>query len=410
MPLTRNDLATDLENKPKRIAIPFTPCADVLLSLVTTKTPYGAGDDVQQAFMDYFAFTAHEPELVKQLPGLDSDLAKGLAGQKYFPPVSCWPSPLVTLQGQRHRQNPATPPPPMPDPTGPGFGTLRRLFVGDVVWLYFMERMGLFRILGALLDDYALKGTLPIEMVQGEHTHVVLEVFTRQVKMGVSPGVRDRDNLYRKVLGWTSEAGRSLGSDAQVNRDFASGFTAFMSGVLKYYSEKRLAVAIQASAAAGRPSVATLTEIGDLGDKLRRTYEGFLYGRNYLNTLSSIVYAVGAMALVGALRDAIGIPKALSEPHEYLGAAYDILVTKERPGKSANRFIIHREMAKNARDILMQLEVANLSTDVSASGTSPLQEWLDLAEGKFESFRTNYRVATGSDLGAAGTATMEQVA
>jgi hypothetical protein len=271
-----------------------------------------------------------------------------------------------------------------------------------VVWLYFMERMGLFRILGALLDDYALKGSLPLEWTPGDPSHAVLETFTRQVKMGLSSTVRDRDFTFRRVLGWTSEPGRALGSDAQLNRDFSSSFTAFFSGALRYYSEKRLAVAIQASASAGRPSVATLTEIGDLGDKLRRSYEGFLYGRNYLNTLNGIVTAVGTMALVGALREAIGIPRALSEPHEYLGAAYDILVAKVRPGTNSNRFIVHRELARNARDILLQLEVASLSTDPGVGGTSALQDWLDLAEGKFEAFRTNFRIATGSDLGTGG--------
>lgn len=404
MPLTRNEIATDLETRPKRVVTPFTPCGDVLLSLVNAKTPYASADDVQQAFLDYFAFARHEGERVKELHRLDPDLAAGLAADESFPPPSCAPVPFATLRGVRHRQNPATPmPPPTTGASAPaGTGHLRRLFVGDVVWLYFMERMGLFRILGALLDDYALKGTLPLEWTQGDASHAVLETFTRQVKSGLSSGVRDRDFTYRRVLGWTSEPGRALGSEAQLNRDFASSFQAFFGGSLRYYGEKRLAVAIQASSTAGRPSVATLTEIGDLGDKLRRSYEGFLYGRNYLNTLSGIVAAVGAMALIGALREAIGIPRALSEPHEYLGAAYDILVAKVRPGTNSNRFIVHRELARSGRDILLQLEVASMSTDTGPSGTSPLQEWLDLVEGKFESFRTNYRIATGSDLGTGG--------
>ena len=58
----------------------------------------------------------------------------------------------MTLDGNRNRM------------TGNSFGSprIRRLFVGDLVWLFFFERMGIFRILGVILDDFATRGRLPI--------------------------------------------------------------------------------------------------------------------------------------------------------------------------------------------------------------------------------------------------------
>lgn len=404
MPLTREQIAAELESK--KLAAPMPPCADVLLSLVNADVAYSAADDVQRSFLDYFAFGKHEGIVVKGLTGLDPRLVKCLDPASSFPPQSCMPSPCVTLQGVRHRQNPVVPVGPSPDPLPPQANTLRRLFAGDVAWLFYMERMGLFKILGALLDDYALKGSLAIEWT-GEAAPAVLEIFTRQVKMGTSSTVRDRDFTFRRVLGWTSEAGRGLGSDAVLNREFNEHFTRLCAAALQYYNEKRLGVAIQASATPGKPSVATLTTIGELGANLRRSFEGFLYGRNYLNTINGIVYAVGTMGLVKGLRDSLGIPKPLSEPHEYLGAAYDILVAKTRPGTNSNRFIVHRDLARSARDILLQLEVVNLE-DRSSGGD--LETWLGFVEDKFETYRTNYRVATGVDLGAPGAPTIEQAA
>ncbi len=405
MALTAESIAAALEQK--TLASPFAPNGDVLLSMLSVDgTAYIDADDVQKGFLDYFLFFRHTGPSTNDFP-FDKNL-KSCAAKESFPMGWRWP--CVTLAGVRHRENQEVTPPPWPGPTQPPPTTnkLRRLFTGDVVWLFFMERFGIFKILGALLDDYALKGSLPIEWSASDPAPLVLEVFTRDVKMGISSTVRDRDFTYRRVLGWTSEAGKKLGSDATLNADFNDLFTRFVAAALQYYNEKRLAVAIQGPTGPGKPSVATLTSIGQLGGSLVRSFEPFLYGRNYLNTLNGIVYAIGAMGLVKALRDSIGIPKALGLAHEYLGAAYDILIAKARPGTSSNRFIVHRDLAQSARDILIQLEVVNTGNTKVNGGD--LETWLGLVEGKFESYRTAYRVATGVDLGSPGGAQIEQAA
>ena len=72
--------------------------------------------------------------------------------------ISSLPSPsCVTLEGIRNLSR-ATLDDPARVPV-----RIRRLFIGDVVWLFYFERMGIFKILGAILDDYATKGKHPCQ-------------------------------------------------------------------------------------------------------------------------------------------------------------------------------------------------------------------------------------------------------
>ena len=65
--------------------------------------------------------------------------------------------------------------------------------MADLVWLFFFDRMGIFKILGAILDDYAIKGKLPISngSVNAPGTEnkddlitIVIEAMTRKTKIG----------------------------------------------------------------------------------------------------------------------------------------------------------------------------------------------------------------------------------
>ena len=120
----------------------------------------------------------------------------------------CLCPPCVTLNGNRN-------PPLPPHTTEP---QIRRLFIGDAVWLYYFERMGINQILGVILDAYACTGTLPISNgsieagVRDDIVALVLEVMVRQTKMGMSSTVRDRACLFEPRSAGSTTAAVSLAS------------------------------------------------------------------------------------------------------------------------------------------------------------------------------------------------------
>lgn len=73
-----------------------------------------------------------------------SDHPKWRACARLTPPW-CLPPSCVALRGNRR-----------------GATDLERLLLGDLVWLFFFERMGIFKILGVILDDLATRGGFPI--------------------------------------------------------------------------------------------------------------------------------------------------------------------------------------------------------------------------------------------------------
>lgn len=423
----------------KPISVAFPQCSDVLLSLINTKNT----DEITRFFNDYFMFCDHSI-IIDQglLNGVLDEALRDCAGSKWsevvgrirkctekddvnssndckdypYPPTwpPIWPSPwclppsCVTLAGTRHFYLP-------PKVTNSPTGRIKKLFIADLVWLFYFERMGIFKILGVILDDFATKGKIPISNgvvdpgIQDDVIAIVLESMVRQTKMGLSSTVRDRDSSYRRCLGWTSDVGRKLGLEAVVNSGFNNLFHKFIRSALEYYKDKRLAVAIQAAAAPGKPSVATLITISDTLDLVKKAFDPFDYGRNYSNTLNGIVWVVAGMALIRDLKETLGIPPAYDKPYEYIPAAYDLLVMKRQITPSeTNRYTVHRECADDARDILLDFEVID-HTDTSTGGE--LERWLNIIEDKIEGYRTAYRSLTGVDLGmppAPGTPTVEQ--
>ena len=197
--------------------IAFPPCADVLLSSIVLSKP----DEITAIFNQYFVFELDEiVSSADAKAGLDAALLGALKG--VWPPGGCLPSPAVTLKGNRHLY--------LPPIEGANF--LKRVMTGDLIWLFYMERMGLFSILGAILDDYATRGKYPVP--SDSIDSLILEAMVRQVKSGVSSSVRDRDSSYRRCLGWTSEPGRKLGSPATVNADFNTHFHKVVRLALEY--------------------------------------------------------------------------------------------------------------------------------------------------------------------------------
>ena len=400
------------------LTVAFPPCAAEIASLIRTSDT----DEITKFFKEYFVFRRHQvfgAEPLNQNPdtSVDPELLNCLnpvilaapAASSTRPP-SRWPSeccicsPCLTLDGDRDRP---------PGSTTPMH--LRRLFLGDVVWAFYFDRMGVHQILGAILDAFAYNGRLPISngsidpntTFQDDVVALVLEIMVRQVKTGMSPTTRDRNALFQTVTGWVTEAGRKLNLDTQVNTGFNTLFHKFIFHAQEFYRDKRLAVAIQGAAGGiAKPSVATLVTIANTIDVLKKRFEAFQYGRNYYNALSTILWTVSGLSVIRELRTSLGIPSAFNAPDEFVPAAYDLLVLKRPVTQGdANRFIVHRQCAENGRDVLIDMEVIN-HNDVSEGGQ--LQTWLTQVEPKIEAYRTAYQTMTGVDLAATPTATIEQ--
>ena len=408
------------------VTVAFPTCTDVLLSLIRTQTPA----EVTRFFTDYFRFCDH------QLLGDTTDLEAVLDPRlractgKWFPGVApsacddggirssstnvppgwpafwCFPPTCVTLRGDRHLYRGDGITPPTPD-------KVRRLFIGDLVWLFYFERLGIFQILGRILDDYAYVGAHPISNgslrpgAEDDVTALVLEAMVRQTEAGGSSKVRDRQSAYRGALDWSSEAGRKLNLQTRPNQEFSRYFHQFIAKALEFYRDKRLAVAIRSNASpSAQPSTETLTSISVTLGELKKSFERFHYGRTYTNTLSGIVWTIAGIALIEKLREDLGIPRAYNSPHEFIPAAYNILVLQNKDAPlETSRYENHKICAEAGRDMLLDIELMDLADPFFADN---LDTWLNLIEAKVEAYRTAYRSLTGTDLGAPGTPTIEQ--
>jgi hypothetical protein len=408
-PLTRVDLRPRLLQLTP-VTVAFPPCSDVLLALINRQTT--PKDDITKFFEEYFTFNDHQTVFLPQGAALnqvlDPDLLNCLSPeiigvQDAASSIFGWPSPwclppsCVTLNGNRRLEG---------EPfTAPGPFNIRRLFLGDVVWLFFFERMGIFKILGVILDDFATRGGYPIsdgslqQDLRDDVAALVLEAMCRQTKAGLSSTVRDRDATYRRTLGWTSDVGRPLGVPAQVNKGTSQLFHKFLQAAIGFNTSKRLAVAIRGTTTpAAAASLATLVEISDTLTQVKQRFEHFHYGRSYYNTLSGIVWTIAGLTVLRELRTTLGIPAAFDQPHEFIPAAYDLLVLKRPPTQTeTNRYEAHKDCARFGRDLLLDIEVLN-ETDTAANGE--LERWLTQVEGDIESYRKAYRDLTGIDLGA----------
>ena len=391
-----NEKLKTLLSEKQSLPVAFPPCSDLFLSLVKkfedeeSQKVLGVQDNVIiDIFKEYFLPKRHiifseddwknkygkyfrcngEP---KELPGQDTlDL--------------CLPSSCITLEGNRRLVENGISPKEL---TG-----IKRLFTGDLVWLFFMEKLGIFKMTGYILDDFATNGRYP--MTNGNLTSIVLEAMIRETNKGMSSTTRDRFFSYVRVLGWIPDSSETamLHSRVIVNHAFDSLFNSFMQNALAYYRQRRLADAIAGvnSPEIVATSISTVRAIADQIDLLKKAFITFDYGRNHTNTLSGIVWIIAGMSLIRELRLSLGIP--YNEPFQYFSAAYDLLIlNKSLTPSHTNRFKLYFDCAENARDVLLDIEVLDFNN------LSEVQTWLDLVEGKIEAYSGAYHELTGSDL------------
>jgi hypothetical protein len=370
------------------VKTPFVPCANLLLAQVRA-------DAEMKAFYDqYFEPKYHKLFTLAELQGLlcnaledlDDRFVRGVHSG-----LSCLPPSCVTLGGLRGSALYVVAP----------ANRIARLFIGDLVWVFFMERLGLFRMFAKLVDDYATTGQYPVE--SANMTGLTLEVMVRQLKMGMASSVRDRAATYRRCLGWTTDVARGLSLATETSTAFDEQFHGFLQTALKYNADKRLAKAIQLTTT-GASSAATRVSIKDTLVLLKESFAVFGYGRNYYNTLNAIVYAIATLDLVRNVRAQIGVPSTFNTANQYVSAAYYMLIEGKPAAESKpNRYLLHLSVANAARDLLLDIEKLDVDS-VDAVGT-----WLDneIVEERVEIYRKAYRDLTGIDL-LESTARVEQ--
>lgn len=273
------------------------------------------------------------------------------------------------------------------------------LTVGAVIWLYFYERMGIFKILGALLDDYNYRGKYTISgrrltpnLIPINYS-TLMDMICTLHRVGISSNLRDRICLYQRVLGVSIE--NNLNIESERNSGFMKTFNRLIDYMLEYYKAKQLAQAIQTQAGTIQPrsSVATQTSIRDTINVLKQHFEPLQYGRNQINTFIGIATVHATLCLVYMLKAEIGIPTQYEKPEEFIPAAYDILVAKRSLTlNEANRFIIYDNCASYGYRLLTDIETIDINQLNTIATGSTLDTWLNDIEGLVEGYRNAYSV------------------
>lgn len=273
--------------------------------------------------------------------------------------------------------------------------TTTGLTVGSVLWLYYYERMGIFKILGVLMDDYNYKGKFTISGSRKNENgsaitySALMDMICTLHRLGMSSNLRDRICTYQRSLGVSIE--NSLGIESERNQGFMQNFNKLIENMLEYYKSKQLAVAIN-TGNQPRSSVSTQTSILDTMQLLKQQFEPFQYGRNAINTFLGIATVQATICLINMLRTEIGIPAQYEKPEEFIPAAYRILIEKRgiTSLNETNRFIIYDNCASYGLRLLTDIETADINQLTTIGIGATLDLWLDDVEGWVEGYRNAY--------------------
>ena len=291
-----------------------------------------------------------------------------------------------------------------PDPGGslpPDFFKMdiKSLTTGTLIWLYYYERMGIFKILGALMDDYNYTGKYPVsskvsfdganDVFANKYTSL-MESVSLLYREGLSSNLRDRVCTYQRVLGVTID--NNLNITSEKNEGFMKSFNKLIGYMLEFYKAKQLAVAIQSAGNNGRSSVATQTSIRDTIIEMNQHFETMEYGRNMTNTFAGIATVYITICLIQLIRNEIGIPTQYERPDEFIPAAYDILVLKRTAvSNNTNRFTIYDNCASYGYRLLTDIQLLNTSMIQPVAVGSSLDLWLNDVEGLVEGYNNAYK-------------------
>lgn len=282
---------------------------------------------------------------------------------------------------------------------------LARTFVGDLLWLYYFDLMGVHKILGKILTDFEVKGQFPINAQSALADK--LQGLISLIKMGTSSRYRDRVSAYQRCLGWMPDEGKDLKPNirSQINNGFAQNFHSFLFWALEYYNSKKLPAVLQANlqgttqgsiqgSISSGASVSILPNVSTAITLLKQSLKQFDFGSNHTTTVTGIAWTIAGMYLVRELKLYLGI--SYDDISEYMTSAYLVLVEgKPATISDTNRYINHKECAENGRDILSSLETLN-HTDSGPGGE--LEDWLCAMQNKIEQYQSAHFRVTGVDF------------
>jgi hypothetical protein len=266
------------------------------------------------------------------------------------------------------------------------------LTVGAVYWLYNYERMGVFKILGVLLDDYNYKGQYTISGNRIDNKDLanrysaLIDLISTLHRLGISSNLRDRVSTYQRVLGMTIDNNLSIESERNIG--LMPTFATLNTYMLQYYADKRLATAIQ-TGGISRSSVATQTSIKDTLTLFQQQLEPFQYGRNQINTFLGIATVHATLCLLYMLRKEIGIPDQYEAADEFVQSAYEILVLKRTAMiNEKNRFVLYDNCASYGYQLFTDFEMLNVAElNISSDPNSTFNKFLDDSESKVEGLK-----------------------
>lgn len=387
----------------------FPPCSDILLSLVkkieeTNKNvPTKTGVEIVNIYHEYFELGKHKIFPDKEW---SNNYSKFFAcnelenGSDQEALENCLPSACQKLEGNRRLED--------YNPKPGELSGIRRLFIADLVWLYYMEYFEVFGAVRKILHDYQYNGWYPI--ASNSLPSIVIEAMIRETRKGSNPTIPDRYFNFSKVIlsvpdnitspfnepeitplldfKYSTKDPWPTAGNELINENSSWQLAGFIKLVLSYYKERKLA---QGSTFG---NMATLVSIRNMIDNLKTSFKAFDFGRVYYNTLNEIVWLISGLGLIWELRQALGINR--DDFYETISVARDEVAGWGWSTSNSVYFKLAHGCANDIRSILLDLEV------LDTSNLMELQTWLDLVENKFESFRIQNFQLTGNDVAGTG--------
>jgi len=415
------------------VITPFPPCTDILLSLMgkiwfdqANNSTASKDMTIANIFQEYFTMKKHKIFSDEEWSSQYAKLFTCGETRGEFPSQDvlddCLPPTCKTLEGNRRLSDYS------PQPRG--IAGIRRLFTGDLVWLFFMENIGIFKMLRYILRDYEFFGWYPIS--NNSLISVVMEVMIRETRKGLSSTLTDRYFVYSKGITVTPHIMYDSGfmpyepyreytaklqgltevflptinaSPVPFNvehpytnsNDLCLVLGSLIKTVLSYYRDRKMTNAIQSQIDHDTPvNLSSIVSIISIIDNLKTKFMAFNFGRIYYNTLNAIIWLMAGLSLIWELRTSLGI--SYQDFYQFLSASYDIVSegASSSTGSNSIYFKLNHDCANAIRSILLDLEVLDLTN------MSEVETWLDLVENKFESFRAAYFQLTGNDLAITG--------
>jgi hypothetical protein len=234
--------------------------------------------------------------------------------------------------------------------------------VGDMYYIYSLEKVGVFRAILKLQELYKA-GT--VRLSSGEGAFGLYQYDRRQVMRHTQ---RDRMQSYRRVFGYTNA---TPPTGAKPNRDFHHLFVQFMTEIARFYRDKRISEVIRTRA--NDPSFGSIAVTRRAGLDLRNNLKGASYGE--INVLR--------VELLQLLDEAFRILNT-ADIKKLFGAdnAWDVIeeVMRRYLGKPQINASPRSRMAIAGRDIIRWLAQPHILNASRAEFEALLTEIADEAE------------------------------